>query len=217
MSIQKVPVSKTLILYGISGRKGNGKSLIATAILRHMFETHETCVMSFATKLKQICHILFGGENRHWFGTDADKMETAPFVYWAKHLGENYSCARRIAQTVGTDIFRNNVHNNFWVLLAQKAMEDTLANIPHDVCLVIFDDVRYENEAEWLHSKGGQILEVKYTGAKTYNDQHSSEKPLPPELIDGTATFKSKEEVDLFAQHLTAKLKQDIACKSGNL
>ena len=76
-------------------------------------------------------------------------------------------------QQVGTDLFRNQFHNNTWV-------NATFANYQNDNW--IFTDVRFPNEAESIKDKGGIIIRVErpnlLNNQNNINLEHISEKSL---------------------------------------
>lgn len=189
-------------IIGIHGRKGNGKSLLS-ALIRKQLQEGTSSICPFAAKLKQVCHILFGGEYRHWWGTDADKNETKPFEYWADLLGESYSSGRRILQTVGTEVFRENVLDNFWLCALHKAILDN-----HHDKVVIIDDVRFENEVNFIVKNGGKVYETVYLNAPESNDKHLSEKKLPSHLMTKSRICADLGQLEEYAKEIVSGLNQ---------
>lgn len=157
-------------LIGIAAPKGSGKTTFAEFIKKNLEDNYQKRVkiIPFAKPLKHICWVLFGGEEKNWYGTEADK--TVEFAYWKELLGEEYSTPRRILQTVGTDVFRNNVHKEFWVHAFNVRVMETMKGT--DIMLV--DDVRFENEADYIRKVNGSIIHLSRDN-KQWSKEHASE------------------------------------------
>ena len=90
---------------------------------------------------------------------------------------------REMLQKLGTDFARNMIHEAFWV----QVLEAKLNGIPDTIQLVFVTDVRFNNEANWIHSKGGAVIEVIREGHISLEGteaQHSSEDGVSEELVD---------------------------------
>ena len=76
---------------------------------------------------------------------------------------------RHIMQMLGTEFGRNCIDPDLWVNLMQHRLLGNIA--PY----IVFDDIRFENEAAMIRNLGGLIIHVERAelGAKT-ND-HASE------------------------------------------
>lgn len=107
---------------------------------------------------------------------------------------------RTLLQRFGTESHRDVFGDDFWVdaLLPTgseaaspiwvKSFTDGpfVENIPQ-VCVIT--DVRFENEAQRIKALGGEVWHIdRWTES---SDSHSSEKILPPELIDYTIVNNS--------------------------
>jgi hypothetical protein len=79
---------------------------------------------------------------------------------------------RTLLQKVGTDCFRNQIHPDFWVYRALKAVESVNAPV------VVFPDVRFKNELEIIKKMGGYTIFVERVGYVTDVDPHPSEQEL---------------------------------------
>jgi hypothetical protein len=74
---------------------------------------------------------------------------------------------RYIAQTLGTEWGRKMVHPDIWVNWLEEHIYDP------DEDLVI-SDVRMQNEAAWIKSKGGILVSIERPGS-TWKHDHASE------------------------------------------
>lgn len=90
---------------------------------------------------------------------------------------------REMLQKLGTDFARNMIHEDFWVQTLDKKIRD----IPPIIKLVFIPDVRFDNEVDWIHYKGGVVVECVREGHSSLagtEAQHSSEDGISAHLID---------------------------------
>jgi hypothetical protein len=165
---------KTLLV-GICGKKGSGKTLFANNLeldlnTHNSYRRLQVDRYSFAQPLKQVCHILFGGDEQGWFGTDEDKNKKLPFFADKCSKVPTY---RRAMQVVGTDLFRNNLYQSIWTDIAYN----TIFNFPEELQpeITIIDDIRFKNEAEFVTNNGGITVYIE-RNTNTPTDWHASEQ-----------------------------------------
>ena len=84
---------------------------------------------------------------------------------------------RDLMRSLGTLWGRENVAPNLWVDLLMAQVEKSRSHV------VIIDDVRFQNEADAIHLRGGIVVELT-RGDIQYNREHSTEQGLPPKSID---------------------------------
>jgi hypothetical protein len=162
-------------IVGITGRAGSGKTTASNWFLRN----HKNCIaLSFARPLKRMMlELIRDAVPKNWphspsaYMTNPDlKNEPIPF------LGNQ--TARRIMQTLGTEWGRNAVHPDFWVDMAATRVERTLGSPFHqgeDMHVrIVFDDVRFANEADMIRRYGGTILRLERADAAPV-EAHASE------------------------------------------
>jgi len=90
---------------------------------------------------------------------------------------------REMLQKIGTDFARNMIHEDFWV----QMLDAKIQKIPDTIGLVFITDVRFDNEADWIHYKGGAVIEVVRQMDSTLTaieKLHSSEAGISPDKID---------------------------------
>lgn len=146
------------IVIGLSGFKGSGKGVVAS-----IFEERGYIKLSAASPLKDVVSILFG-YNR-------DDIDGKNSRYWREQPDKEWQCLsghgvfqddevitpRIILQRIGTDICRNHIHPDFWLLLLQKRIRDmnemysmkevitpSGRSVPYRG--VVIDDARFLNE-----------------------------------------------------------------------
>lgn len=160
-------------LIGITGKAGAGKDTLADYLVRHFHATK----YGFADPLKQALNAMFGWEMAHWNDRDW-KEHTIPW------LGKS---PRVLAQTLGTEWGREIVHPQLWVLLAeQRYIEHVDMSASFGVVApFVIKDVRFENEAEMIHSQNGVVIQLHRPGVASIA-AHKSEDGLPDDMVDIT-------------------------------
>lgn len=84
-----------------------------------------------------------------------------------------YTSPRQMMQHVGSEVFRNNVHPDFWI--------DRYLDSVYNRDKVVTADIRFENERKLIKKLGGQVLLVKRNLTHTVTDNHVSENSLGDE------------------------------------
>ncbi len=147
-------------IVGLVGRAQSGK----TTIGKHLVKCFGFKRMSFADALKDM--IINAGLCTH----DEVYVQKTPE-------------SRRMLQIIGTEIFRKQVHPDFWV----QKVAPALRQAHQDNQSVVFDDIRFPNEAKLIRSYLGEGILVKveredFTDA-TAGKTHESES-----LVDSIET-----------------------------
>lgn len=178
-------------LIGISGKMGSGKDevgkiiqLLATPEGTYTRQEAEALpfytIRKFALKVKEIASILTN--------VDVQKFEEQSFK--KEPLGESWEfdghglTGRELLQKIGTEMGRS-IHPNAWVnALFSEYTEDLrrIKNSEGGTTIAqaypnwIITDVRFENEAEAIKSRGGIVIRVNRPTVVI--DQHPSEISL---------------------------------------
>jgi hypothetical protein len=127
-----------LQLIGLVGRKGVGKDTAALYLERvHGFKR-----LAFADSLKTVCTALYNVDPSV-FHDPALKEE--PIDGWGV-------TPRHIMQTVGTDMVRAHLGDDFWI----RRVASELPQEGH----VVISDVRFKHEADFIRSRGGLLVRI---------------------------------------------------------
>lgn len=124
----------------------------------------------FADPLKKMLNAGFGFTMADWEDREWKERELS----WLPGVSP-----RKLAQTLGTEWGRDSVTPDLWIRLADQWIEtlNAIQRVTDGIAGVVFPDMRFENEAAWLRSKGGVIWHVdrKMNGAVR---EHVSERGL---------------------------------------
>jgi hypothetical protein len=136
-------MAKRLII-GFAGRKRSGKSTAAEHLEKLGFIR-----MSFADPIREMVKFLLV----------AVGLEFS--VEWLMNAGKETSVhplgrsTRYLMQTLGTEWGRELVNPRMWVLIAKARIEDLDSAVS-----VVFDDVRFEDEAAMIRELGGIVVHI---------------------------------------------------------
>lgn len=147
---------------GFTGFAGAGKTTAAKILAAHVPGTR---IMSFAEPLRAVCKQVFPLVAAEYFDDPALKNALIP-GYETEGL-----TGRKILQHIGTEGFRA-LDQDVWIRLADyRIFEAALEGAK----LIVFDDVRFENEAA-LISKYGPVVLVDRPGLTA--GAHASERGI---------------------------------------
>jgi hypothetical protein len=159
-------------IIALTGAKTVGKTTIAKAVQAWAIDSK---IVSFATPIKEMLWQM-GIPYEALNGKDKEAI--------IPELGKS---SRELMQSLGTEWGRDLINRNIWVFAMQKQIERTKEEI------IIIDDLRFENEANWVLTRGGKIIKLQRDGID-YNDQHSSEQPLLSNFITTTINATNLED-----------------------
>ena len=187
---------KTII--GFMGLAGAGNTTAAWTL----FQACKTsaCVVSFASPLKEAVKQLCLFSDEQVYGDlDAKSLVDPRWGF----------SPRQAMQMIGTDCVRKMLCEDFWVRRMRLAIESNLSKV------IIIDDVRFEDEANFIRSLDGDVVMIKRPGGPTL-PWHASENP--PEHLSTILTInnQTKEEfesaiVRLFSSTQPELFKQETA------
>lgn len=190
-----IPSNVNFILVGIIGKMGSGKTTVA----RYLIENYNFMKISFADPLKKM-------------------LLDVGILSYNELYPTKTPYARKMLQTIGTDIIRNKIDQDYWVKKFKekvieicqlyKPVENNDGNIvskPAEVRLVV-DDIRFPNEFFCVASElNGKIIKVVRNNNNCYNNfeesfhLHESERyidMLPYDyLIDNNGSLKNLQDV----------------------
>jgi len=161
-----------------SNAPGSGKSTVA--------EMLDGEIVSFAAPLKRFVTSIIFGLGHDGFSAVRDHKEDK--------IPEIGVSPRQMMQTLGTEWGRSCVHPNLWEMLAESQAK----GLVDSGFSVVFDDVRFPNEAEMVRRLGGELWLVNRPGV-VYEGEHASEGALvdvvPDALINNSGSLEQLREI----------------------
>jgi hypothetical protein len=134
------------------GLIGSGKDTAA----EYLVNNHGYVRDSFAASLKDTVSAVFGWDRELIDGTTPTSRQWREQVdtWWANRLDIPTLTPRRVLQHWGTDVLRNNFHEDIWIASLESRLEKTTDNR-------VITDVRFANEIHALRNVGAAIVQIK--------------------------------------------------------
>ena len=185
--MSKINIKKTTLI-GIHGPLESGKDYVAKTIMNLFPEKFKQ--YAFAWPIKEACKIIFGF-------TD-DEMNRRDLK---EKIHPQWGITPRYAfQTLGTEWGRIIVRDDIWTKRAENEIEINDVNCRG----TIISDVRFENEAELIRRKYGQMIIIKRpsldTSQSKYN--HASEDGI--EVRNGDIVIVNDGTLSQFREKIIA-------------
>jgi hypothetical protein len=161
-----------MYIIGLTGFAGSGKDTVAEMLL----DQYTGYSRAFADPLRRAASEIFGLTMEQM--TDRALKET-PVEQWNK-------TPREILQLMGTECMRNTFGPDVWVKRAEKELlilRELANKEPTEPDLLIWTDVRFAEEADWINKHGGVIVQVNRKDVGPVND-HVSDHGLESYFID---------------------------------
>lgn len=171
----------------LTGPKRVGKTTVANAISDNVDRQVE--IMSFADPMRLMLQAM---------GVRSDlmhnqSMKETPIA----GLGKS---ARQLLQTLGTEWGRGMVAEDIWLWAMEKRVQQAKYE---GAKIIIIDDCRFDNEAEWIVQQDGAVILLERTGFEYGIDSHASEQPINKMYIDmvcdANDEYKAAERIIEFA------------------
>jgi hypothetical protein len=183
---------KGIPVYGITGRAGCGKSTFAAALGRGRSHTR----LAFADPLREVALAIFGCAYR----TQEEKAATDAF--WSERLGDDWSTGRKILQRLGTEVGRQTINTDIWLHAMDRRLLAILAQVKAGTLsrpIVTIEDVRFANEAKYVHDIGGTLIHLERSDQPANTDTHASEGGIHDSFVDHHYKPESVEELERIA------------------
>lgn len=151
---------------------------------KEVFQYNNWCIKKFAYKLKQVVSLLTGVpvaemEKRevknsklesHWDYQYLMENKLIKVRPYDKHETIYQYSVRELLQLIGTDLFRNNVHENVWI--------NALFSDFNTQSKWVVTDVRFKNEAMAISRRNGLLIRINDIHKDSSAIEHSSETDL---------------------------------------
>ena len=180
-----------MILIGIAGKARSGKDTAGFHLADHWgMDTY-----AFADPLKAGLAAMAGLDDRHLYSKDKE----APLL---DSVGQS---PRQMMQSLGD--WGRSVHPDFWVMRAAQWLEHRRIHGMYGHPGIVFTDCRYDNEAEFVRSKGGVIFHIHRDDADAVAP-HSSECGITHQ--DGDYTIPNNSTINELCRRID-DIMRDIA------
>lgn len=172
-----------------SPRPGIGKSTVA----QHLANRWGYTVMSFATPLKLMAHVLLSqlgysceGIQRMLYGEDKELI-----------IPELKTTPRHIMRALGTEFGRQCIHPDLWIKIADVQMQQALLQ---GAIGIVFDDLRFSNEAAFLRSQDAELWLIDGPARTTSDASHVSDGSLNAGFTFDHTILNDSSLVDLYSR-----------------
>lgn len=163
-------------IIGLTGQAGAGKDTAAAMLIEHLSDQH-VIRQGFADALKLSAARALG------FDGSLDEclalcngLKATGSVITTTPAGTRVISGRQFLQRYGTESHRDVFGSDFWI--------DAVLPVGRDDCdVLVVSDVRFENEAERIRDRGGEVWRVTRPSLANASS-HSSEAGLPAHLVD---------------------------------
>ncbi len=178
------------MIIGISGQKGVGKDTLARYLQKNCYCQK----FAFADVIKEIAKNYFNVPHYDLRASPEKKDTILTDWLWQEIPNSRKTGAmtvRELLQYIGTDLFRNNMHEDFWVKATMFKVKKSKVDVK------IITDVRFPNEAKEIRDRGGIVVRLYRDTGKT--DSHPSEQSFTKEdehLLNVYKNHKGLQEVD---------------------
>ena len=173
------------MLIGISGKAQSGKDTLG----KFLCERYRCLHYYFAKHLKEGAKIMFALTDK--------QIENKEKVIEPWGISP-----RTIYQRLGTEVGRG-IDVNIWVKNAEMFVRQNAG------FTVVITDVRFSNEAFWIHNCGGVVINIVREQNDIKENKHSSEDGLKPDDID--LTIYNNGTIEDMCNELTYHVQQGIA------
>jgi len=139
-------------IIGLVGFIGSGKGTAS----EHLQMQHNFIQESFAKSLKDSVAAIFGWDRALLEGDTLESRGWREIVdeWWSSRLGIPNLTPRMVLQFMGTDVCRNNFHQDIWIASVENRLLHSHTNI-------VLSDVRFINELKSIKNIGGTIIRIK--------------------------------------------------------
>lgn len=182
------------MILGICGAAGSGKDTIGQWLVRR----HGATIHKFADPLYAAISAITGMSVSEL----QDRRRKECHLEWLP------ASPRRLLQTIGTEWGRDTIHPDIWILATFRRIDAS------ESLWSVITDVRFDNEAEAIRSRGGYVWSVDRPRPATLSRveaTHSSEAGVSPNLIDDQiANTGSIDDLEQAVERAWARLQADI-------
>jgi hypothetical protein len=192
------------MIIGLSGKKGSGKNQVAEYLTK-ILGRQNVNIIAFADPIKEIAVKYMGVDKNVAWGTQEQKESTYTRWKWEDipapkrknyHVSTYHLTVRQLLQFIGTELFRENISDDFWI----KSCFNQIYNYGDKYKHHIITDVRFPNEATEIRDFGGKVIRL-WRGGQCAIDEHPSEVALNKEdrhVINSLPDYSYLDKINFF-------------------
>jgi len=154
------------MLIGLAARARCGKDTVAD----YLCQKHDFNKLAFAAPVKAAAQAIFGLTDEETWG---DACKEQKLQGWLMS-------PREMFQLVGTELCRNGIRQDIWLVRMEKTIADLKQNGRQRI---VISDIRFENEAALIRSMGGVVWHIDRPAAPLVTG-HVSESGVAHESGD---------------------------------
>lgn len=164
-----------MLVIGLSGEAGSGKDTAYEQLRIRLEKYGLSCTkLSFASKLKDICTLMFGWDRKRiesdFAYKEGDTLDDGSPDPACEMLGKT---RRVVMQELGTEAMRQGLHSDAWIIALKLAIQRGEYD-KYDVGFIT--DCRFMNEIEFIRDMDGLMYQIVGDGTnQTGGSQHESE------------------------------------------
>ena len=179
---------KTKTMIGLVGKKGSGKDTMADFLV----SDYGYRKLAMADPLKKACKILFDFSDAQL----SDHQEK-------ERVDERWGISPRQAfQTMGTDLIRKHIFDDFWLRRADMEVGHYLEEN------MVVSDIRFPNEAQWVKNHGGILIRIHSPCLIVpEEDTHSSEVLMEDIIVDHELLNDKSSGIHAFHTEINSLMK----------
>ena len=159
-------MSDSNLIIAFTGARGVGKTSVANELVQN--GKGDYVIESFATPIKDMLRAM--GLTEHFVSDPEGKQQPIPWL--------NGVSGRELMQTLGTSWGREMVADDVWL----RAMNQRLIKYFSTDQTILIDDLRFDNEAEFIKRQGGYIISLTRDGID-YTNEHATETPISSDYL----------------------------------
>lgn len=191
------------MILGVTGFAQNGKTTIANYLAAHYGFT----ILSYADGVRDMA-LAIDPIVEYRDPTPEEGIDVVGYCRYSRVLSaRGYEAAkqqadvRRLLQRIGTEGGRGVLGPDVWVDALRNKLADTILERVN----IVVPDVRFENEAAFIKSMGGDVWRVVHTGRLVSTDLHPSEANTAGLSVDYTLEADSVDTLHAAVRGLMAQ------------
>lgn len=171
-------------IFGLAGKKQCGKNSFAKFATEIIADPINTKCFAFADPLKDFCIKYLGlpekscygnnFEKNQWVGKWSDFFDNHELISQYNRDPLDNISGRQVLQVVGTNVFRQNFKQSFWVDIFVRKLQ----HVDEKTKALFITDVRFPNEFEILKKMGAKMVLLYRNTGTVDSIAHESETSL---------------------------------------